>query len=447
MIFLFLFFPAAPGAAFGGVRRPHRIVQRPGVPQRERRVVAGVEGGPVGAQPLRLDARDPFLVRAEEDAVLQRRGRGEVLLPQRKGFQGVPRHIEDRAVGGAGLPHGLDQVIALVGEAFHPPFGGLVSPVAVVFGHFLRRAVVGHAVLADAPGLADGFPFAHRPGVAVVAHGHRQDARAVLLPVGGDPGPGRVVLPDDGRPVAPGLLLERHQVRPVMDMQDDGLVLVGDAPTENGGVVPVAEHHPAEVVLGVLPEPGVLQGGTAVAGPVRRLREDADAHFVGQVQVEAGIDLRMGPDGVAVHALDGHVPGPGIAAGELRDAHKMPGIAPERIRLPVQAQHAVLQGPFPPAEAFVFVVDGLFPLRQRELEGVQVGMLRRPGLEVRRDAEGLRQGVPGGNRKLHRRDIQRLLAQFPRWYGGLLHRFTRTVQPTINPARELDGSFPGAVIP
>ena len=188
--------------------------------------------------------------------------------------------------------------------------------------------------------------------------------------------------------------------------------------------------------------------GFSRAGPPSLAQfANADAHLVGEVQVEAGVDLRVWPDGVAVHALDGSVPGPRIAAGELRDAHEMPGIAPERIRFPVQAQHPVLQGPFPPAEAFVFVVDGLFPLRQRELEGVQVGMLRRPGLEVRRDAEGLRQGVPGGNRKLHRRDIQRLLAQFPRWYGGLLHRFTRTVQPTINPARELDGSFPGAVIP
>ena len=193
----------------------------------------------------------------------------------------------------------------------------------------------------------------------------------------------------------------------------------------------------------MLPELRVLQGGTAVAGPVRRLRQDADTHFIGQVQVEAGINLRMGPDGVAVHAFDGQVPGPRIAAGELRDAHEMPGIAPERIRLPVQAQHhempgiaperirlpvqaqhAVAEGPLPPAEAFVFVVDGLLPLRQRQLKGVQVGMLRGPGLEVRRDAEGLRQGVAGRDRELHRRNVQRLFAQFPRWYGGLLHRLS-----------------------
>src|SRR5260221_1300341 len=132
-----------------------------------------------------------------------------------------------------------------------------------------------------------------------------------------------------------------------------GFDFVGDAPSEYGRMITVAQYLLLQLLFAVLPEKRVIQLRSAVAGPYSSLIEHEDTHFIGHVEIEGGIGLGVQTDGVEVSITHSSEPGPGIPAGDLRDAQKMPGVAPENKRVTREQEITPLQVGLSPAQTGV----------------------------------------------------------------------------------------------
>ena len=435
--------PRAGGRAIRRVGRPHRVEQRPGAVQGQARVVAGVERGAVRPESFRLDARRVFPERPEEDAVRQGVGPRRVRQPDLQRHQPVPGQVEDAGVVRAVPPLVRDQPIRFDSDALHAPARGLVGARADELGGVLGRGEICAARLADPPRLAAPAQPRQLVRAAVMPYGGRHRALGVPVAVRRDPGPGRVQAAGGVPPVRPALLQPGDLLGALAPVNKPG-DLVADAPAEHGGVVPVPPDQPRHLIVAAPPEIGRVVLVLPVAAPVRRLVQHADAQFIDHIKIEARVRLRVEPDGVGPRGVEHGEPGPGVAPGHLRDAQKVPRVAPQRERLAVEQLSVSLKAKLAPAEARVLLVESLAVLTDRDRQAIEAGRVWRPEMQPPADLLTERDRRRRAGRKCDRarRQAQHRPAQTPVRFRGRPNVFAGLIDP--GPHRPADLHRPGA---
>lgn len=124
-------------------------------------------------------------------------------------------------------------------------------------------------------------------------------------------------------------------------------------------MVAVTHHEAAQMVFRRLLQMGRIKFRSSVACPVGGFIQYTYTHLVGHVVVKARIHHGMWTHGIAVHILDGLVPGICIAACHLRDTHEVPRVAAQRVYLAVEQMACAFESPLSPSKAFIFRIDFL----------------------------------------------------------------------------------------